>query len=172
MGMKMRVVEATAGDMLCAATFGDTEAIKWVIAHFGDYVFEEARAALGKEREQDAPDVCQEFYLALLEHRLSFVTRGVGPLGWLSRVIRSLAADRTLPAARPPLAHVTYDPEARAAYVCLVNPVRAGRSAHQEAALGGNVIIDLDDRGRIIGFEILDTRRLLRAETVASARRL
>jgi uncharacterized protein YuzE len=107
---------------------------------------------------------------------LSWVTRGVGPLGWLSRVIRSLAADRTLPkageGARRQVTHMTYDPEARAAYVYLVEPVRAGRSARQEAALGGRVVIDLDDRGRILGFEILDTSRLLRAETVASARRL
>jgi uncharacterized protein YuzE len=58
-------------------------------------------------------------------------------------------------------AQVEYDSEADAAYVRLSsNP--ADRTVDlEDSALGMPVMVDLDEAGRIVGFEILDARKHL-----------
>jgi uncharacterized protein YuzE len=65
---------------------------------------------------------------------------------------------------------LTYDPEARAAYLYLTSreTIRAehGRTVWAEEC---EVILDLDAEGRILGIEILGADVLLRPETIALA---
>jgi uncharacterized protein YuzE len=69
-----------------------------------------------------------------------------------------------------PHIRVTYEPAVHVAYVHLVDRTsRRGAFARSEWALGGTVIFDLDERGRILGIEILDTRAVLRRETLEAA---
>jgi uncharacterized protein YuzE len=70
-----------------------------------------------------------------------------------------------------PHVRVAYEPQVGVAYVYLVDPARGGGSKRCETALDGNVVFDLDARGRILGIEILDTSALLREETLAEAER-
>ena len=56
-------------------------------------------------------------------------------------------------------ARVEYDAEADAAYVRL-SDVAVDRTVDLESSdLGMPVLVDLDEAGRIVGFEILDARR-------------
>jgi uncharacterized protein YuzE len=67
---------------------------------------------------------------------------------------------------------ITYDPEDEgAAYVYLVDRIDPGEANQQVITLDGNVLLDLDARGRLLGVEILDAKRLLRPETLAAAER-
>ncbi len=69
-------------------------------------------------------------------------------------------------------AHIrlTYEPAVHVAYIHLVDRAsRRGAIARSERALGCNVILDLDERGRILGIEILDTRAVLHRETLDAA---
>lgn len=69
-----------------------------------------------------------------------------------------------------PHIRLTYEPAVHVAYVHFVDHAsRRGAIARSEWALGGNLIVDLDERGRILGIEILDTRAVLRDETLATA---
>lgn len=64
---------------------------------------------------------------------------------------------------------ITHEPEHRVAYIYLVDRARSPKPARSVWALDGNVIIDLDERGRILGMEVLDTRAVLRDETLEGA---
>ncbi|HEX8792342.1 MAG TPA: DUF2283 domain-containing protein [Polyangiaceae bacterium] len=69
-----------------------------------------------------------------------------------------------------PHIRLTYEPTVHVAYVHFVDHTsRRGAIARSEWALGRNVLVDLDERGRILGIEILDTRAVLRRETLDSA---
>jgi uncharacterized protein YuzE len=65
---------------------------------------------------------------------------------------------------------LTYDPEARAAYVYLVDRIEPGEAKRQEVVLDGGVVLDLDAEGRLLGIEIVDGS-LLRPETLRAAER-
>lgn len=73
---------------------------------------------------------------------------------------------------------LTYDPETNSAYISLV-PEDAGfipRSAvtlEEVEALGeaaGDIVLDLDEEGRLVGLEIRSPELLLRSETLGRLR--
>lgn len=69
---------------------------------------------------------------------------------------------------------VTFDPEANAAYVYFVDIIEPGEAVVQvvvddDRVRGGEVILDLDNDGRLLGVEILGAGDLLRPETVNHA---
>ncbi len=69
-----------------------------------------------------------------------------------------------------PQIRLTYEPAAHVAYVHFVDRAsRRGAVARSDWALGRNVLLDLDERGRRLGIEILDTRTVLRQETLDAA---
>ncbi|MGK3949593.1 DUF2283 domain-containing protein [Microbacterium sp. K2] len=62
-----------------------------------------------------------------------------------------------------------YDPEANAAYVTIGRPIRAGEAVRQVPVplpddLPGELILDFDRDGHLLGVEILGASALLRAE--------
>lgn len=72
--------------------------------------------------------------------------------------------------------NITYDKEADAAYVHLVDELRDGEASTQvhsimTPGLKGEIIIDFDAGGRILGVEILGAKDVLREETLALAKR-
>jgi uncharacterized protein YuzE len=68
---------------------------------------------------------------------------------------------------------MTYDAEDEgAAYVHLVDDVRPGEAVRQEVVSGGNVVLDFDAQGKLLGIEILDANLMLRPETIARAERI
>lgn len=69
---------------------------------------------------------------------------------------------------------VTFDPTANAAYVTLGEALRSEQSAAQHvvdlpAGAPGEVILDFDNAGRLIGVEVLGAREMLRPEVIAKA---
>ncbi|GAB3874500.1 hypothetical protein GCM10029964_016570 [Kibdelosporangium lantanae] len=68
---------------------------------------------------------------------------------------------------------ITFDPEADAAYVEFVADVRDGEAVTQivveDSRIRGEVVLDLDVDGRLLGVEILGVSDVLRPETVAGA---
>lgn len=71
---------------------------------------------------------------------------------------------------------ITYDKEADAAYVQLVDEILDGEASTQLHSIDtpgqkGEVIIDFDAEGRILGLEILGAKDVLREETLALAQR-
>ena len=50
---------------------------------------------------------------------------------------------------------VTYDPEAKAAYLCLKQPIRAGEAARTIGEAAPGVKLDFDADGHLIGIELL-----------------
>lgn len=73
---------------------------------------------------------------------------------------------------------ITYDADSNAAYISLI-PADAGfvpRSAitlEEVEALGdaaGDILLDLDEEGRLVGIEVLAPELLLRSETLARLR--
>jgi uncharacterized protein YuzE len=67
---------------------------------------------------------------------------------------------------------VTYDPSAGAAYIYIVDTISRGEARQSVAVHDGDVMLDLDANGRLLGIEILGAERLLRPETLAAAERL
>ena len=74
--------------------------------------------------------------------------------------------------------YITYDPESGSAYISLI-PEEAGfvsRAAvtlEEVDALGdaaGEIVLDLDEEGRLVGIEVLSPEVLLRSETLARLR--
>ncbi|WOF21470.1 DUF2283 domain-containing protein [Microbacterium betulae] len=64
---------------------------------------------------------------------------------------------------------VRYDPEADAAYIPIGREPRTGEAEQQIAEIRnpsgtGEIILDFDRDGHLIGVEILEASRLLRAE--------
>lgn len=71
---------------------------------------------------------------------------------------------------------LTYDKEADAAYVQLVDVVRDAEASTQVHSIEtpgrkGEIIIDFDAEGRIPGLEILGAKDVLRAETLILVQR-
>lgn len=71
---------------------------------------------------------------------------------------------------------ITYDKEADAAYVQLVDEIIDGEASTQLHSIGtpgqkGEIIIDFDAEGCILGLEILGAKDVLREETLALAQR-
>lgn len=66
--------------------------------------------------------------------------------------------------------HLTYDSEANAAYLSIVRNIQAGEAksqiVFQDSRLRGEVILDLDDAGYLLGIEIIGATELLRSETL------
>lgn len=71
--------------------------------------------------------------------------------------------------------HITFDPEANAAYIYLKDSIEPGgvsRSEFCDVELrGGPVFLQFDSNGRLIGIEILGARELLLDETLDEAQR-
>ncbi|TYK51119.1 DUF2283 domain-containing protein [Actinomadura decatromicini] len=72
---------------------------------------------------------------------------------------------------------VTYDQQANAAYIYLLDPTQAGtKSAHMYACdpvdVDGVINLDFDAEGRVIGIEILDARSKLPRYLLDAAERL
>jgi uncharacterized protein YuzE len=72
---------------------------------------------------------------------------------------------------------VTYDPAADAAYVSLVEAIGDGEAATQIHSIGtpgdrGEVALDFDADGRLLGVEVLNASAVLPAEVLADAVRL
>jgi uncharacterized protein YuzE len=73
---------------------------------------------------------------------------------------------------------ITYDPERGSAYISLI-PEDAGFIPRREVTLedveglgeaAGELVLDLDDEGRLVGIEVLSPELLLRRETIAALR--
>lgn len=73
---------------------------------------------------------------------------------------------------------ISYDPETGFAYISLI-PEEAGFVPRREVelseveALGGagdDIVLDLDEEGRLVGIEVRSPELLLRAETLAHLR--
>ncbi|MCU1526673.1 MAG: hypothetical protein JWP75_436 [Frondihabitans sp.] len=69
----------------------------------------------------------------------------------------------------------TYDPEADAAYFSLSPRIGPGKAAKQRVVgipENGELILDFDKRGRLLGLEILGAKNLLKRKTMKTLRRL
>ncbi|MEV8148509.1 DUF2283 domain-containing protein [Arthrobacter sp. NPDC080073] len=69
---------------------------------------------------------------------------------------------------------ISYDPEARAAYVSLLGAIEDGSSVRQLGPIDlpggdGQIVVDLDRDGHILGFEILNADLALSPEVNAKA---
>ncbi len=74
--------------------------------------------------------------------------------------------------------YITYDPERGSAYISLI-PQEADFVPRREVTLedveelgeaAGEIVLDLDDEGRLVGIEVLSPELLLRRETIATMR--
>lgn len=61
-----------------------------------------------------------------------------------------------------------YDKEVDAAYVYLVYPIKDGE-AKKTIKLNENIIIDFNDRGEMIGIEVLNASKLLSKKSLSEA---
>lgn len=61
-----------------------------------------------------------------------------------------------------------YDKEADAAYIYIKHPIKEGE-AKKTIELNENIIIDFDDKGKLLGVEILDASKVLNKETLLQA---
>ena len=61
-----------------------------------------------------------------------------------------------------------YDKEVDAAYVYLVYPIKDGE-AKKTIELNENIIIDFNDRGEMIGIEVLNAIKLLSKKSLSEA---
>ncbi|WP_436498105.1 DUF2283 domain-containing protein [Actinokineospora sp. HUAS TT18] len=76
---------------------------------------------------------------------------------------------------QPGLLGATYDVEADAYYLCLVPEIAAGAAVCQVPVDGierGEVILDLDANGGLLGVEVLGASALLSQSLLAVARRI
>lgn len=69
---------------------------------------------------------------------------------------------------------ISYDREARAAYVSLLGPLEDGSSVRQVGPIDipggdGQVVIDVDKDGHILGFEVLNAGLALSPDVIAKA---
>ncbi len=72
--------------------------------------------------------------------------------------------------------HLAYDPEANAAYVYLVDRIEDGEAETQQHSIippggEGEITLDYDAAGRLLGIEVLDADRVLRPEVLTRAER-
>ncbi|MEY2847676.1 MAG: hypothetical protein RI885_341 [Actinomycetota bacterium] len=71
--------------------------------------------------------------------------------------------------------HLSYDPEANAAYWALGTPLQPGQSTQQLSGLTtpggrGEIIIDFDADGQLLGVEILHADAVIRRALLDTAR--
>lgn len=74
--------------------------------------------------------------------------------------------------------YITYDPESGSAYISLVPEdagfiPRAAVTLEEVEALGdaaGDIVLDLDEEGRLVGIEVHSPEELLRSETLGRLR--
>lgn len=74
--------------------------------------------------------------------------------------------------------YITYDAESGSAYISLVPEdagfiTRAAVTLEEVDALGdaaGEIVLDLDEEGRLVGIEVLSPELLLRSETLGRLR--
>ena len=70
---------------------------------------------------------------------------------------------------------IDYDPDANAAYIYLSEDRYAGVAANtypcDPIEVGGEINLDFDKDGRLIGVEVLDANKKLAPETLAEANR-
>jgi uncharacterized protein YuzE len=149
--------------------------IDWLARNARSYLVDLAADVLGHHASH-AEDVVHDLFVRLLEGRYepSDADRG-NAYGIALRITRQLATQKWAELVReakqdwlrrrPRGVHVTYDHEADAGYVYLVNPAMHGRIADSVTLLDGRVQVDLDEDGRIVGIEILDARALMHEET-------
>jgi uncharacterized protein YuzE len=66
----------------------------------------------------------------------------------------------------------TYDSEVDAAYLRLVPELMPGASKWQvrvrDDHIRGDVVLDLDENGQLLGIEVLDASQVLRPETISA----
>lgn len=63
---------------------------------------------------------------------------------------------------------LTYDKEVDAVYVYLVRHIKRGESK-RNVKVNENIILDFNDKGKLLGMEILNARKMLKKETLAAA---
>lgn len=72
-----------------------------------------------------------------------------------------------------PLMTITFDPEADAAYIPIGDGPGPGEAVRQIADIsgpaGGEIILDFDAEGRLLGIELLGATLLLRPEVLQAA---
>lgn len=72
---------------------------------------------------------------------------------------------------------ITYDSEADAAYIILVDDIAAGAAVQQVSEIASpngdaEIVLDFDDAGHLLGIEVLGASNALAPETVARAEEL
>lgn len=70
--------------------------------------------------------------------------------------------------------NIRYDAEVDAAYIAIGRPVRAGEATAQASDIqnphgDGEIILDFDSEGHLIGIELLNASQLLRPEDLTRA---
>ena len=63
---------------------------------------------------------------------------------------------------------IEYDKEADAAYLYLVYPIKNGQSK-KTIQLNDNVILDFDEKEKLLGIEILDASKVLKKDVLMEA---
>ena len=66
---------------------------------------------------------------------------------------------------------VTYDRDANAVYIYLVERIAPGEAVAQESPSEG-ITLDFERRGKLLGIEILAARRMLRPSVLLAAERM
>ena len=61
-----------------------------------------------------------------------------------------------------------YDKEVDAAYIYLEYPIKDGE-AKRTIELNENIILDFDEKGKLLGVEILDASKVLKKEALVEA---
>ena len=61
-----------------------------------------------------------------------------------------------------------YDKEVDAAYIYLEHPIKEGE-AKKTIELNENIILDFDDKGKLLGVEILNASKVLNKKTLLEA---
>lgn len=65
----------------------------------------------------------------------------------------------------------TYDQEADAAYIYFEFPIKEG-GVKETVELKENIMLDFDERGKLIGVEILDASKVLNKKALLEAQQL
>jgi hypothetical protein len=78
-------------DVIRYAASGDRLAVEVIARRFGEALLREARFELGREFEDEASDVLQDFLVSLLEGRLEITPARGRAIQWMCGVIRAMA---------------------------------------------------------------------------------
>ena len=66
---------------------------------------------------------------------------------------------------------MTYDPDTNVAYLYIVESIEPAEASSQEV-VGDDLVLDYDGKGKLLGIEILNARKLLRTEILFRAERM